>query len=108
MFSKTNRLAKDKDIAAAFARGRGFFNPFFTIKYLPKIGEKRFTVVVSTKVLKKATARNRLKRLLREYLRKNLFKFRDGHYLIIVKPKISRLPETQKVSSFLEICAKIR
>jgi ribonuclease P protein component len=108
MLKRANRLAKSKDIQTAFARGRTFFNPFFGIRFLPKAGEKKFTVVVSTKVYKRAVARNRLKRLVREYIRKNLEKFRSGSYVISAKPKISQLPETEIVPAFLGACQRIK
>lgn len=108
MLKKTNRLAKATDIAAAFARGRSFFNPFFTIKFFSQLSVKRFTVVVSTKVFKSAVKRNRLKRIVREYIRKNLDKFKSGSYLIIAKPKISRLEEKNVLPNFVDVISRIR
>jgi ribonuclease P protein component len=108
MLKRANRLAKSKDIQTAFARGRTFFNPFFTIRFLPIPAEKRFTVVVSTKVYKRAVTRNRLKRLVREYLRKNLSSFKSGSYVISAKPKISQLPENEIVKQFLDAAGRTR
>jgi ribonuclease P protein component len=108
MLKKTNRLAKDRDISAAFARGRSFFNPFFTIRFLPATKAVRFTVVVSTKVSKKAVARNRLKRIIREYIRKNLQRFKNGDYVVILKPKAAAIAEDQVLKSFIDACAKVR
>ncbi len=108
MLKKANRLAKAKDIAAAFSKGRTFFNPFYTIKFMAAPALKRFTVVVSTKVFKKAVARNRIKRILREYLRKNLNGFKSGSYMIIVKPKINRLPEKEVLPAFFDVCSRLR
>ena len=64
MFAKKHRLAKTTDVKKAFAQGRAFFNPFFTIKFLTHTirAEPRFTVVVSTKVSKRAVPRNRIKK----------------------------------------------
>jgi ribonuclease P protein component len=108
MLKRANRLAKSKDIQTAFARGRTFFNPFFGIRFMPKSGEKRFTVVVSTKVYKRAVARNRLKRLVREYIRKNLDQFKNGSYVISARPKITQLPEAEIVPAFLGACRRIK
>lgn len=108
MLKKTNRLAKATDIAAAFARGRSFFNPFFTVKFFSNPKAKLFTVVVSTKVFKSAVKRNRLKRIIREYVRKNLDKFKSGSYMIIAKPKISRLEEKNVLPNFLDVASRIR
>jgi len=108
MLKKTNRLAKDRDIQKTFARGRSFFNPLFTVKFLPGGLSKRFTVVVSTKVFKNAVDRNRLKRILREHLRTNLNFFKPGDYAIIAKPKIKNFPEKEILKSFLELCLKLK
>lgn len=85
MLKKQFRLAKDADVKKVFARGRAFFNPLFAIKYFPG-PISRFTVVVSTKVSKKAVVRNRIKRTLREVIRLNLTKFKPGDYAVVVKP----------------------
>jgi len=108
MLKKANRLAKAKDIAQAFARGRTFFNPFFTIKFFSGGSKKLLTVVVSTKVFKSAVKRNRLKRIIREQLRLKLDKFKNGSYIIIAKPKISRLPEKEVLQQFSEVCSRLR
>jgi ribonuclease P protein component len=108
MLKKVNRLAKAKDIAAAFSRGRTFFNPFFTIKFFSRAPQKLFTVVVSTKVFKSAVKRNRLKRILREYVRKNLAQFKSGSYMVIAKPKVSRLPEKDILPAFLDVISRLR
>jgi ribonuclease P protein component len=108
MLKKVNRLAKAKDIRATLGRGRPFFNPYFSVKFLRKAAPSRFTVVVSTKVYKSAVKRNRLKRVLREFLRHRLSQLPQGDYLISTKPKINSLPENQRLELFLEVIAKIR
>jgi ribonuclease P protein component len=108
MLHKSNRLAKAKDIQMAFARGRTFFSPFFTVKFLAKPGAKLFTVVVSTKVFKKANRRNRLKRIIRERVRKNLESFKPGYYMVIAKPKIAALLEKDIIPAFLQAVSKVK
>jgi ribonuclease P protein component len=91
MFAKRNRLAKDRDVQMVYKRGRSIFTPFFTIKLLPSARSEvpaRFTVVVSTKVAKHAVRRNRIKRVIREVIRRNLSLIRPGDYMIVVKPAI--------------------
>src|ERR1700722_11852107 len=102
MLKKINRLAKAKDIQKAFARGRNFFSPFFNIKYISGPGAARFTGVVSNKVFKKAVSRNRLKRIIREYVRKNLPKFKNGDYIISFKPKAAAVSEKIIMASFID------
>jgi len=108
MLKKANRLAKAKDIQTAFTRGRTFFNPFFTVKFFSAAAEKKFTVVVSTKVSKKAVLRNRLKRIVREYIRKNLANFKTGNYIIITKPKINKLTDAESLAEFKGLAQKLR
>ncbi|MEK7162193.1 MAG: ribonuclease P protein component [Patescibacteria group bacterium] len=108
MLKKVNRLAKSKDIQKAFARGRTFFNPSFTLKALPSDKEKRFTVVVSTKVYKKAVDRNRLKRIIREHIRKNLNGFKLGNYVIITKPVAARKDEALVLKAAIDILRNIK
>lgn len=89
MFAKNHRLAKTKDVKMAFAQGRSFFNPLFAVRFLVRPGHaSRFTIVVSTKTAKKAVVRNRVKRILREFIRLRLVRFKDGDYVITVKPKV--------------------
>lgn len=93
MFAKQNRLAKDRDVQTAYRAGRTFFTPLFTIKFLKsrqQTGVSRFTVVVSTKVAKQAVTRNRIKRIIREYLRLRLAGLVCGDYMIIVRPGIAK------------------
>ena len=108
MLSKKNRLAKDRDIQTAFARGRNFFSQFFNLKFFRKDGPKRFAVVVSTKVFKNAVARNRLKRVIRENLRKSLSKFPGGDYMVMAKPRVAHIPEPEAIKNLMELVGKVR
>jgi len=84
MLAKINRLAKKSDIDNLFQRGKRAFSPFFAIRYLRNSQDFcRFAVVIANKEAKKATARNRLKRQIREIIRLNMSKF-SGKYDIII------------------------
>jgi ribonuclease P protein component len=108
MLHKLNRLAKTKDVKGALSRGRPFFSPYYTIRYAKVNGVgKRFTVIVSTKVSKKATVRNRLKRLIREYIRLRLSSFKPGDYAIMVKPSAAKLPPKLLVEEFANVTKKV-
>lgn len=90
MFAKRNRLAKDRDVKTVLKAGRSFFDPFFTIKYLRVNSptNTRCTVVVSTKVAKQAVKRNRIKRVIRDFLRRYLQDLATGDYMVIVRPVV--------------------
>jgi len=91
MLAKKHRLAKTKDVLRTFSRGRGFFYPLFTIKFAPSSKLPRFTVVVSTKVSKKAVVRNRIKRVIREMVRLRISSFKSGDYAIMIKPAAGKV-----------------
>lgn len=106
MFSKQHRLAKTQEVKQALARGRHFSSSLFTVKFLPTAGLPRFTVIVSTKVAKKAVTRNRLKRILREFARTRLNRFARGDYAIIVKPLAAKRPEANVLPDFAALVKK--
>lgn len=105
MFKKTNRLAKTKDVQTTLASGRGFFNQFWTIKFKAAVSaDSRFTIIVSTKVAKQAVVRNRIKRILRDFLRHNIAILKKGDYAIIIKSRIKTLTAKEirlEMQSFL-------
>ena len=90
MFPRKHRLAKTAEVQSTLKRGRSFFNSYCTIKYLSKPDQTRITIIVSTKVSKKATVRNRVKRVLREAIRPYLLLCRPGNYVIIAKPSAAK------------------
>ena len=105
MLKKTNRLAKTKDVELALKKGRGFFNPCFNLKFAPnREGGLRFTVVVSAKVSKKAVARNRLKRIIREFIRLRLARFVSGDYVIMLKPRAVQVAEAEVLANLENLC----
>lgn len=104
MFSQKNRLAKSKDINLVYSHGRSFFNPYFTIKYgKSPLAVPRFTVVVSTKVAKRATERNRIKRQIREVLKGLLHVAVIGDYVITVRSKAAVLTNEQVRQEFMQL-----
>ncbi len=92
MIPKEHRLSKSADVKQTTARGRSFFNPFFVIKALQSPGAPKITVIVSTKVSKKAVVRNRIKRVVREIVRVHISQFKAGSYAFILKPKSATIP----------------
>lgn len=107
MFKKKFRLAKTKDVKNAFARGRTFFSPFLTVKFFPA-PTPRFTVVVSTKVDKRAVRRNRLKRIVREFLRLRLPALSRGDYAVVLKAQAAKADEKVLSQSLESLFKKSR
>jgi len=84
MFSKLNRVVKQKEFEKIFKKGKGKYTKNLGIKYLKNdLSLNRFSVVVSTKISKKAIQRNKIKRQIREILKKQEYK-KDVNYDIII------------------------
>jgi ribonuclease P protein component len=104
MLKKQHRLAKTEDVKNTVRAGRSFFNPLFTVKVNRRGGVlPRFTVVVSTKVSKKAVVRNRIKRVLREEIRTRLADFPAGDYAVLVKPKAATVEAAELREKFITL-----
>ncbi|MBI2670278.1 MAG: ribonuclease P protein component [Candidatus Yanofskybacteria bacterium] len=72
--AKKYRLPR-KDINRLFKHGKTVRNSFFFIKFLKNnIDFLRIAIIIPVKVAKKATARNRIKRIFTEAIR-------SGHFL---------------------------
>ncbi len=84
MLPKKSRLSEEKDFKKILSKGKSFFSPAFSLRYLTNnLNLSRVGVVVSTKVSKKSTIRNRLKRQVRAIIRLNLANFKPGYDLAI-------------------------
>lgn len=84
MLATKNRLTKEKDFKRINRLSRPFFSFYFRLKYLANnLGLNRFAVVVTTKISKKATERNKIKRQIREIIRSNQGQIKPGHDVII-------------------------
>lgn len=83
---KDHRLTKDKDFQSVFDSGKTVKNSFLFIKYLISKDQKksRFGIVVSGKVSKKATVRNRIRRQISEIIRNNLDRIINNADAVIV------------------------
>lgn len=106
MLPKKHRLAKALEVKATTARGRSFFNPYAVIKYQKNSHPPRFTVIVSTKVSKKAVVRNRVKRVVREIIHGSLPRFAAGDYAVIMKAKAVIVSATELRQAMHELFIK--
>ena len=91
MLPKTNRLKSDKDFRNVFKNGKTSENQFFRVKFLKNQKNfSRFGFIISAKLLKKATARNVLKRRLRMVCKPLLKDLKYG-FDIVIWPKTSSI-----------------
>ncbi len=85
MLIKQNRLTKKRDFENIFKRGFGVKAGFLLLKFIPnKSDSTRFAFVVSQKVSKKAVQRNKIRRFLREEVRKRMAQVEKGFDCILV------------------------
>jgi len=70
--------------------GKNFKSRYFLLKiFSSKLSFSRFGIIVSAKVNKKATERNRLKRLIFDFLRQKQKELPIREYLFILYPSIA-------------------
>lgn len=84
MLPKKYRLTKNAEFLRVNRSGKRAFSAYFRLNYLANHGAaSRFGQVISNKISKKATVRNRLKRQVSEIIRLNKRKIIDGYDLVI-------------------------
>ncbi len=93
MLNNINRLRKSNEIQRVFKFGKSIRSVNFSIRYAPnRLGAIRFAVVVGTKVDKRATRRNALKRRLREVIRLELQTLPKGFDAVLTAHKLPNWP----------------
>jgi len=92
MLPLKNRLRKKTDLERVFKKGKGLKEDLLILKRVKNnLEETRFGFIVSQKVSKKASTRNKVKRRLRALVEKKLNKIASGaDVLIIVAPGIEK------------------
>jgi ribonuclease P protein component len=85
MLSKKNRLKRKKDIEGVFKRGKGFKEDFLILKVAKNnFKNSRFALVVSQKISKKATLRNKIRRKMSETVRLKIKRVKKGMDLVLI------------------------
>jgi ribonuclease P protein component len=69
---------RGKEFEEVLKKGRGYRVENLVLKILFKEKEKKFGFLLSKKIFKKATQRNKIKRRLREVLRAKIEEIKDG------------------------------
>jgi len=93
---RANRLLHTKEIKEVFAKGKRKRGSLLSIYYLPlENGEYKMAVIIRKQ--KRATERNRMRRLIKEAYRLLLPRFRKGHHMVIMPlpDAIERLKEAK-------------
>lgn len=85
MLAKANSLKKKKNFERVFKKGKAVKEDFLLLKFVDNgLAKDRFAIIVSQKISKKATVRNKLKRRIRAIISQKLPKIKKGFDLIFV------------------------
>lgn len=111
MLPKENRLKIKKDFEKVFKKGRRFKEDFLVfIVVKNNLKQSRFGFIVSNKVSKKATVRNKIKRRLRKLVKESLLRVKEGiDCVIIASPgfEVKDFWEIEKTINIIFTSAKI-
>ena len=93
MLKNINRLRKTREIQRVFKSGKSIRSANFSVRYTPnRFSSLRFAVVVGTKVDKRATRRNALKRRMREVIRQNMQFIPQSFDIVLTAHKLPNWP----------------
>jgi ribonuclease P protein component len=106
MLPKKNRNTK-MEFDSIFTQGKKIFSPFFHVSFLPS-EDRRFSVVVSKKLVRSAFSRNRQKRRVFAVIKKNLHQLPQVAALVIVKKNISHLEPQDLEKELMKLLNKCR
>lgn len=85
MLARQHRLTKEKDFEKIFKQGKAYYTKLLGVKILAsQFRFNRFGIIISSKVSKKATERNRLKRRIRQAVRELDKKLKSGFDLAVI------------------------
>ena len=85
MLPKLNRIKKKKDFEVIFKNSKSFKSNLFIFKMMKNdLGYNRVGLVVSQKVSKRATTRNKVRRRLAEVMKAEIENIKNGTDLIII------------------------
>lgn len=110
MLKRENRLFTNFEFRITKQKGRKIYSRFFTLYYLKSRqgGPLRVGFPVSVKLAKNAVARNRIKRVFREVVRKNLDKLKPGYWLVIYPKKESLSAKYEEINTdFIKTLSKV-
>jgi len=103
MLPAQNRLAKKKDFESVFRKGKNYRQGYFVLKVLRKKRPKtRIGFVISKKVAKKASQRNKLKRILSEAARMRTVKMKKGIDMVLIILKAGEKTDRRQLEQDLD------
>lgn len=108
MLAKKYRLRKNKDFEKAAKKGQAVFGNALSLKWIKNdLYYARFGIVVSLKVDKRATVRNRIKRIIRAIIRGHFNQFKQGFdYLVLANHDIKSMDYNEIKDKLLDLFKK--
>ena len=99
MLAREYRLTKEGEFELVKTKGKRLDTPLFTLLFLRRAakGFPRFGFIVSTKISKKASIRNKVKRALREGVRHNIVCIKKGYDCVFLAKKPLAREYTQQI-----------
>jgi ribonuclease P protein component len=109
MLPAKHRLTKDKEFERVFKHSQASSNKLMRVKALKNsLGVNRFGLIVGAKISKKATVRNRIKRVLREIIRAELSELKPGFDIVIYcLPSIQKAEFNEIKAGFKKLATKL-
>jgi len=105
--AKHYRLTTSNEFKRVFQKGKAFREKGIFLKIRTGEAEtSRIGIIVSKKVAKKATERNRIRRLLAEAIRKNLNEIKTGRDIVVVALPGFKEKKTQDVEKIVHYLFK--
>ena len=109
MIAQKNRLKK-ADFERLFKNGNKAYSPYCNLRYAANgLDYCRFAVIVSNKISKKATVRNKLRRRIKAVIVDNLSDF-SGHFdiVITVLPPLKETDFSETRNIFVNLLKKYK
>ena len=110
MLAKANRLTKEADFKKVARKSKPTHSKYLILKKIsaPK-SETKFGLVISTKVSKKSTERNKIRRKLRQIIRLNIKRIKpDFQVMLVVKNSILNQDYQSIRKDLEELLKKVR
>jgi ribonuclease P protein component len=108
-FPRNARLLTPESFKSVFADGRRFSYPGVSAVVRDNAGDgPRLGLAIAKKVLKRAVARNRVKRWTRESFRRKAAGMAPVDVVIMVRPECTKLPPAQIRDSLDRLWARLQ
>ncbi|MBR2467641.1 MAG: ribonuclease P protein component [Clostridia bacterium] len=109
MLKQANRLTKRKEFGYIYKHGKYSYNNVLTMIYVPtKLKSCRIGFSINKKT-GKANVRNKLKRQLRDIVRKNMGSINPSYnYVFVTKPEIVNLSYNQIKDAVVDVISKAK